>query len=102
MPDYKTGERLRSKVSSVQFVVVRADAGLDDVLCEGVPLAREGEDIGTAVNTADDLPKVQIGKRYEDEASSIELLCVSAGTGRLTLGSNPLQIKVPKPLPASD
>ncbi|AYJ50336.1 hypothetical protein [Rhodococcus sp. P1Y] len=101
MPDYKTGERLRSQVSTVQFVVVRADAGIGDVMCDGHAFAREGEDV-TAGAPSSDGPQVLIGKRYEDEAGTIELLCVTGGNGNLTLADSSLQVKVPKPLPASD
>ncbi|MBT2275330.1 hypothetical protein [Rhodococcus qingshengii] len=103
MPDYKTGERLRSRVSAAQFVVVRADAGISDITCGGAPLAREGEDIAAGGEQAlTDSFKIEIGKRYEDEAATVELLCVSGGVGNLAVASAPLQLKAPKPLPASD
>lgn len=102
MADYKTGERLRSRVSAAQFVVVRADAGIADITCGGESLAREGEDSAVGQQTATDGPKIEIGKRYEDEAGTVELLCVSGGTGDLAVANSPLQLKMPKPLPASD
>ncbi len=102
MADYKTGERLRSRVSGAQFVVVRADAGIADITCGAEPLAREGDDITAGHAGAVDGPKIEIGKRYEDEQATVELLCVSGGSGELSVGGAPLQVKMPKPLPASD
>ncbi|MBY6687786.1 hypothetical protein HQ305_21370 [Rhodococcus sp. BP-149] len=102
MSDYKTGERLRSRVSSAQFVVVSAAAGTAEITCGGEPLARDGEDISPGAGASTEGPKIEIGKRYEDEAATVELLCVSAGVGDLEVAGSPLQLKMPKPLPASD
>ena len=44
----------------------------------------------------------QIGKRYVDEAGSVELLCVKPGKGSLSISGTALQIKDAKPLPSSD
>ena len=43
-----------------------------------------------------------LGKRYEDEPSGAELLCVKAGDGSLAIDGRVLPIKGAKPLPASD
>ena len=43
-----------------------------------------------------------LGKRYNDDASGIELLCTKAGEGSLSLGSTPITVKDAKPLPSSD
>jgi hypothetical protein len=43
-----------------------------------------------------------IGKRYLDAAGSLEVLCVKAGQGSLSLAGVPLQLKDAKPLPSSD
>lgn len=102
MPEYKTGERLRSQVSAVNFVVVRADGDTDEIQCDGVAFAREGDQLASGTTPSQDGPKVEIGKRYENEAGTVELLCVTAGVGQVSLGAEPLRIKVPKPLPASD
>ncbi len=102
MGDYKAGERLRSRVSTVQVIVVRATEGVADIACDGVVFARDGEDFTPADGSPSDGAKVDMGKRYEDDEGTVELLCVSPGAGRLTLGDKPLQLKAPKPLPASD
>ncbi len=43
-----------------------------------------------------------MGKRYVDEAGTIELLCVKPGKGTLALDGAALVLKEAKPLPASD
>ncbi|SNT36712.1 hypothetical protein [Rhodococcoides kyotonense] len=102
MAEYKVGERLRSRVSTVQVVVVRAGKGDADIACDGVVLVRDGEDLVPASGGPSDGAKVDMGKRYEDADGTVEVLCVSPGAGRLSLGDRPLQLKAPKPLPASD
>lgn len=44
----------------------------------------------------------QMGKRYADDESGIELLCTKAGDGTVTLDGTPIELKGAKPLPASD
>ncbi len=44
----------------------------------------------------------EIGKRYVDEETQVEVLCTKAGSGSLTVDGRPLVIKGAKPLPASD
>jgi hypothetical protein len=44
----------------------------------------------------------QMGKRYADEASGLEVLCTKAGAGTLTLDGAPIELKGAKPLPSSD
>ena len=43
-----------------------------------------------------------IGKRYVNAAGTVELLCVKAGKGSLSIDGEVLQIKDAKPLPSSD
>lgn len=96
----KVGKRLRSAVCSTQVVVVRA-ANVT-LRCGGAPMVEdlvgglEGEpqaglDGGTV-----------LGKRYLHEASGLEVMCVQAGPGALSVEGELLQLKAAKPLPASD
>ena len=50
--------------------------------------------------TGPDLARV--GKRYSDEAATIELLATKAGDGSLAAGGAPLDVAQAKTLPASD
>lgn len=44
----------------------------------------------------------QLGKRYADDDSGLEVLCTKPGAGTLTLDGVPLPLKSAKPLPSSD
>jgi hypothetical protein len=95
----KPGTKLKSAVDDTEVMVIRGGEGTVD--CGGVPMgdtkpAELGEiDPAFAGGT-------QIGKRYVDEAGTVELLCVKPGKGSLSIGGAVLQIKDAKPLPSSD
>jgi len=101
MAEYKTGERLRSRVSKVNVIVVRAAEGLEELTCGGVPLARMDDAVGNEQDLTEGTA-IELGKRYENAEGTVELLCVAAGIGELALGGSPLTLKSAKPLPASD
>ena len=98
----KVGERLRSAVSEVEIIVVRAPGGTVDLTCGGatmVPL--DSAPTGGPIAPGADDP-VLIGKRFWDEASGLELLVTKGGVGTLALGGAPLALREAKPLPSSD
>jgi hypothetical protein len=43
-----------------------------------------------------------MGKRYVDAEAGVQLLCVAAGEGTLTVNGRLLEIEVAKQLPSSD
>jgi hypothetical protein len=98
----KPGARLRSVTCATEVVVVGSPVEAD-LRCGG----RAMVDIGTA-NGPIDLPVAgfdkgtQIGKRYADEETGLEVLCTKAGTGSLSIGDTPLEVRGAKLLPASD
>jgi hypothetical protein len=101
--ELKPGVRLRSAVCETEVVVVRAPAGPVELRCGGyqlVPIA--GEPRGGAPIAAAFAAGTKLGKRYTDEAGTIELLCTKAGTGSLSIGDTPMRVSGAKPLPASD
>jgi hypothetical protein len=99
----KPGTQLRSAVCGVEVLVVKAPSGDVDLRCGGHPMvlvsevssekrvAEPGFDEGT-----------QLGKRYTDEAGTLDVLCVKPGPYSLSIGDAPLKMKVTKPLPSSD
>jgi len=103
MATVKTGQRLRSAVCSTEVMVVAAERSDVDLRCGGAPMLdiAEKPPEGGAV-AADANGGTQIGKRYVDEAGSLELLCTKPGEGSLALDGAPLQLKGAKPLPSSD
>jgi hypothetical protein len=97
------GMRLRSVVCATQVVVVRSPADVDvNLTCGGeamIDLSAEPERLPTAAGHD---AGTQLGKRYAHRDAGVELLCTRAGDGSLWLDGAPLELKPPKPLPASD
>ncbi|WP_319447745.1 MULTISPECIES: hypothetical protein [unclassified Mycobacterium] len=94
----KPGTRLITPTSACEVLIVRASSTGEVLTCAGgelTPGGAAGNDTGTG-------PTILLGKRYADEASGLEVLCVKAGTGPLRLGDRELVVRAPKPLPASD
>jgi hypothetical protein len=97
----RPGQRLHSAVCDAEVVVVRAPSTPVSVGCGGVPLLEEGQSPSEAAAAVPgDGPL--LGKRYADEELGLELLCIRAGSGVLTVDGRPLQVKGAKPLPSSD
>ena len=95
----KPGTKLKSTVCDTEVMVIRGSGAV--VECGGAPMAEERPaERGTL--SPGSAQGTQIGKRYVDAAGSLELLCVKAGKGSLSIGGVPLQLKDAKPLPASD
>jgi hypothetical protein len=99
----KVGARLMSAVDTTEVVVVRVLDPNGQLECGGAPMLPAGSDrpadgqpvAGLATGT-------QIGKRYQLAEAGLEVLCVRAGSGTLTVDGTPLTIRAPKQLPASD
>ena len=51
---------------------------------------------------ADQAGGTQLGKRYVDEPTGLEVLCVKPGSATLAADGRDLTLKSAKPLPASD
>jgi hypothetical protein len=95
----KPGTKLKSAVCDTEVMVIRGSGVV--VECGGAPMAEERPAERGTLNPGS-AQGTQIGKRYVDAAGSLELLCVKAGKGSLSIGGVPLQLKDAKPLPASD
>jgi hypothetical protein len=100
----KVGQSLASAVDATVIIVVRALSGDFDLCCGGTPMKVPNSD--PAEPTRSPSPDLQngtlLGKRYVDATGSVELLCTKPGSGTLTINGEQLQVKVAKPLPASD
>jgi hypothetical protein len=103
MTPLKPGERLRSRVCSTEVIVVRAPASEALIACGGQPMAAGGEQASPpAAAAAGSGQGSLLGKRYADEELGLELLCVKAGSGELTVNGQVLCLREARPLPASD
>ena len=97
----KNGTRLQSQVCDTQVIVVRSADSLDDLRAGGAPMiALDAEKSDVTIDPAFSDGNV-MGKRYVDE-NGAEVLVTKAGAGTLSIGTNPLNLKEAKPLPASD
>lgn len=98
----KAGDRLRSRVCTTEVIVVRAPGEDVDLCCGGQPMARANEQVDVAGAGGPTTDGTILGKRYSDDSNRIELLCVKAGGGPLTLDGQVLSVQAAKLLPASD
>jgi len=97
---FTPGTQLRSASSLCEVVVVRPPDTDGTITCAGAEMTTD-TDIDRS-GAATDGPAIALGKRYTEEASGIELLCVKPGVGPLAFNGAELELKSAKPLPASD
>lgn len=95
----KPGTKLKSVVCDTEVMVIRGGEGT--VECGGAPMADERPAEKGAVDPAF-AQGTKIGKRYVNADGSVELLCVKAGEGSLSIDGVALITKDAKPLPSSD
>lgn len=94
----KPGTRLATTASACEVLVIRAATTGEVLTCAGSEMA-----LGVAGGAdGDTSSRIQLGKRYADEQSGLEVLCVKAGAGPLRVGDRELVQREAKPLPASD
>jgi hypothetical protein len=101
MTEIAVGKRLRSQAHGTEVIVVRAPDQPVELTCGGSPMTAEPV-------TAAAPPKpaagegAQLGKRYVDEPTGLELLCTKPGREVPAADGRMLTLKSAKPLPASD
>ena len=95
----KPGLKLRGAACSTEIVVVRPAGDVEIACCGESMVESDGSDAPAAAPTPDG---ILLGKRYADESSGLEVLCTKPGPGPLSVDGRELEIKGPKPLPASD
>jgi hypothetical protein len=100
----RPGQLLASTVDSTTVIVVRAADGEIELTCAGVEMWDPKDGGAGPAGEADpaQLAGTQMGKRYADEKTALELLCTKPGKGTIAVNGVPLAQLGPKPLPASD
>ena len=99
----KPGTRLFSAVCSTEWIAVKAPAGEIDITIGGVPPVLDAAERNGSSSVAEGFGGgAAMGKRYVDEADTVELLCTKPGEGVPALDGEVLQLKQAKALPASD
>jgi hypothetical protein len=102
MPNLKVGSRLRSSVCSTEVMVIAAPDSDVDLRCGGAPMVDLDAQASGLQLDPGARGGTQIGKRYVNEAATLELLCTKPGEGSLVADGAPLGLKGAKPLPSSD
>jgi hypothetical protein len=101
--DLKPGSRWKSAVCDTEVVVVRPPKSPISLECGGHPMIPHAaaKPHGLAVAAAHAAGS-QMGKRFADDASGLEVLCSKGGAGSLSIDGQPIETKDAKKLPASD
>jgi hypothetical protein len=90
-PKLAPGTRLVSTACSTQVIVVRAPSSSVHITCGGAPMEILG---ATEPRTLGSVPPgsagVDLGKRYGDPESGLELLCTQAGAGPIEVDGRPM------------
>jgi hypothetical protein len=104
MAQVAVGQTLRSVTDTTTVIVVRGPAEDVEITCGGAAMVDSRTGAAAAQLPADPsfAAGTLLGKRYEDGAATIELLCTKAGPSSLAVNGELLVIKAAKPLPASD
>lgn len=100
--DLVVGSRVRSVACETELIVVRAPQGPADLRCGGAPMVALDDPAQVVALAGEHAGGTLLGKRYEDVALGLEVLCTKPGAGSLAVGDRPLAVKAAKPLPTSD
>ena len=95
----KPGTKLKSAVCDTEVMVIKGSGMV--VECGGKPMADTKPEAPSDMDAAF-AEGTKVGKRYVNADGTVELLCVKAGKGSLSINGNALHIKDSKPLPSSD
>ena len=101
MVQIKAGTKLFSAVCDTQIMVLRVPADDLDVSCGGLPMQTE-EATEKSSMTEEAGEGSLVGKRYVDEAETLEFLCTRGGEGNVSVNGVALEVKQAKRLPSSD
>ena len=101
MVQIKAGTKLFSAVCDTQIMVLRVPADDLDVTCGGLP--RQTQETTEKASMTDKAGEGSlVGKRYVDEAETLEFLCTRGGEGNVSVNGVALEVKQAKRLPSSD
>jgi len=97
------GKRYRSAVCDAEMVVVKAPGDEVDLRAGGHPVVSVDDERPEGLSVESGFEgELAVGKRYTDEAGTLEILCTKAGASALSIGDELLARKDAKPLPSSD
>jgi len=97
---YKPGTKLSSTVCKTQIMALRVPSEELEIKCGGAFM--QIGDPAELGSLSDENEGTLVGKRYTDEAETMEFLCTRGGEGSVSVNGTPLDIKAAKKLPSSD
>jgi hypothetical protein len=101
--DLKPGSRWKSAVCDTEVVVVRPPKAETSLECGGYAMVPHAGEKPTDKTISEDFAGgSQMGKRFVDEETGLEILCTKSGQGTLTIEGRVPGTKDAKKLPASD
>lgn len=95
------GQRLKSQVCETEVIVTRTSEAPVDLLCGGHAMINLSSERHEGLVITEESP-TQMGKRYEDEARSLQILVTKPGVGALAANGVALRLAEARALPASD
>ncbi|MEM7018411.1 MAG: hypothetical protein AAF512_13850 [Pseudomonadota bacterium] len=98
--ELKPGMRLKSAVCDAEAMIIKAAEG-NDLTCGGEPLVADAP-AGKSSGNPEHMDGCVIGKRYVNEAETVEVLCIKSGEGSFYYNGDELMTKDTKKLPSSD
>ncbi len=98
--ELRPGLRLKSTVCNAEIMVISATEG-NELTCGGEQLVTAAP-AEKAQGNPDHMDGCLIGKRYVNEAKTVEVLCVKSGDGSLYYNGKELMTKDTRKLPSSD
>ncbi|WP_247348865.1 MULTISPECIES: hypothetical protein [unclassified Bradyrhizobium] len=101
--ELKPGSRWKSSVCNTEIVVVRPPKTPAILECGGHPMVANGatRPEGLALSLTHSAGSA-MGKRFFDERTGLEVLCVKAGCGSLSIDGHAIDARETKKLPSSD
>ena len=101
--ELKPGSRWKSAVCDTEVVVVRPAKTAVSLECGGHPMVPHAAAKPEGLElSSEHAAGCQMGKRFADDGSGVEVLCSKGGAGSLAIDGQPLGAKDAKKLPASD
>jgi hypothetical protein len=100
--ELRVGQALASAVDTTQVIVTKTPVGEVGLTCGGVPMIVKGTEPPVVAADPAHMKGSLLGKRYVDEAGSIEVLCTKPGDASLALAGEFLVTAEAKALPSSD
>ena len=96
----QTGKRYIVPGGVAECIVTKGGDG--ELRCGDAPMQMRGAEDASVTVATDGMAQVQLGKRYMDEQTGIEVLIVKPGPCDLNVEGRAMELMQPKVLPSAD